>query len=381
MIVDTLQYQNKKWSVAEFPKLTYSEILIIIFAAPSFINEPGPIKELADHYAGAKIIGCSTAGEIAGAHVNDASLSVTIIQFEKSKVDVAYTQINKYLDSHDAGKKIVSALAKPDLKHLLVLSEGLNINGSSLIEGINSIKDKSVSITGGLAGDGSDFKNTWVIYQGRILTNVIVAAGFYGEHFNVEYGSGSGWKPFGTERTITRSSQNVLFELDGEPALKLYKHYLGEQAKGLPATGLHYPMAIRASDLEKLQLVRTILGVNEPDQSLIFAGNMPVGFKAQLMRASSDELIDAAKNAVMVVTSQIKNSLLGDAACIAISCVGRRLVLGERASESLMDTINILPNNIKLAGFYAYAELSFNSEKKLCELHNQTMTLSIFYEL
>jgi len=43
-----------------------------------------------------------------------------------------------------------------------------------------------------------------------------------------------GWDPFGPERLITKSKENILYELDGQSALELYKKYLGEHAKVFP---------------------------------------------------------------------------------------------------------------------------------------------------
>jgi hypothetical protein len=123
----------------------------------------------------------------------------------------------------------------------------LGVNGSRLAEGLATGTGGSAVITGGLAGDGSRFERTWVLVDGHPQVSHVTAIGLYGTALEVGYGSDGGWTVLGPERVITRSEGNVLLELDGHPALELYKSYLGERAVGLPATALLFPLAVRAS--------------------------------------------------------------------------------------------------------------------------------------
>jgi hypothetical protein len=237
-------------------------------------------------------------------------------------------------------------------------------------------------VTGGLAGDGSSFKTTWVIFQGKIYYNAIVAAGFYGDHIHIGYSSRGGWDIFGPERRVTRSQNNVLYELDNKPALALYKEYLGEKASELPASGLLFPLAIWTDKDSARKLVRTILGVDENTQSLTFAGDIPTGSTAQLMRANFDRLITGAGEAGEIANDSLKipaSNNTNPILAIAISCVGRKLLLGERTEEETEATLESLPKDTQQIGFYSYGELSPYGSGS-CDLHNQTMTLSILCE-
>jgi len=385
MKLETFQYtshgKHKGWSIDQFPELDSENTLIIIFSSPDFINDPTPIQELAKHYPSSQIIGCSSAGEIAGTHISDHSLSVAIAKFEKTPIKIASIQINSTEGSFKTGQQIATMLNQDDLRGIFVLSDGLKINGSELVKGLNTINKSNVVITGGLAGDGSEFKQTWTIYNGKIITDTIVGVGFYGDYIQLGHGSCGGWDIFGPERRITRSKNNVLYELDGKPALALYKEYLGEKASGLPATGLLFPLAIRKSTGDPHQLVRTILGVDEKAGSLIFAGDMPEGYLAQLMRANFDRLIAGATEAGKLtfkkhVGLEQNNSPL---LLIAISCVGRRLLLGERTEEETESVLELFPEGTQQIGFYSYGELSPYNEGT-CDLHNQTMTLTSITE-
>ncbi len=383
MKLETFQYVTSKgWSIQKFPELDSKQTLILIFAAPEFINNPAPINELAEHYPQSKIIGCSSAGEILGSTISDNSLSVAVICFEKTPFKIASIEISNTDDSYRAGSAIAKQLDADDLQNIFVLSDGLKVNGSELVKGLNETK-KQIIITGGLAGDGDRFKQTWSILEGKILKDHIVAVGLYGKHIHIGHGSRGGWDIFGPERRITRSKNNILFELDNRPALALYKEYLGEKAAGLPATGLLYPLAIRINDTDTRQLVRTILSVDENEQSLTFAGDVPTGYLAQLMRANFDRLIAGANEAGELANSRLSKcnnaGIPSPVLSIAISCVGRRLLLGERTEEETEAAIESLPSNAQQIGFYSYGELSPFGDGA-CDLHNQTMTLTTICE-
>ena len=388
MDVKTFQYINGEgWSIPAFPKMDSSQTLIFVFAGPEFKDHGLPLKQLAEHYPCSQMIGCSTAGEIFGAQVLDHSLSVAVIKFEKTFLQVFKTEIEKEEDSSPAGERIAKALDKKDLAGIFVLSPGLKVNGTDLVNGLNRVSNKSVVITGGLAGDGKDFKRTWSIHNGQTYEHTIVAVGFYGTHLKIGYGSKGGWDIFGPERRITSSKDNILYELDERPALELYKEYLGERASGLPATGLLFPLAIRKEKESPKQLVRTILAVDEKEQSLTFAGDVPTGYLAQLMRANFDRLISSASHAGeaalerMLQKEKEKGEEKPDSVlAIAISCVGRRLLLGERTEEEIESTLKILPTGTHQVGFYSYGELCPHLVGGGCDLHNQTMTITTLYE-
>ncbi|MCW8418979.1 FIST C-terminal domain-containing protein [Fluoribacter dumoffii] len=385
MEIKSFQFlKNKGWNLKEFPNLDSEDTLVLIFAAPEFIDFQEPIIQLANFYSNSKIIGCSTSGEIFGDSLFDHSITVAVIKFAKTTLKMAKAEVNHSKDSKNTGKLIAEQLKADDLHSIFILSDGLNVNGSELVQGLNTAKgSKKLIITGGLAGDGSNFKKTWTISNNQILDHYVVAVGFYGSDVHVGHASKGGWDIFGPLRRITRSESNILYELDYQPALQLYKEYLGEKASELPSSGLLYPLAINNPEAHNdAQLVRTILAIDEKEQSLVFAGDVPNGWHAQLMRANFDRLIDSANEAGLLANKlMLKDSLeqLGPVLAIDISCVGRRLLLGERTEEEIESTMLALPKGSTQIGFYSYGELSPFSVGN-CELHNQTMTITTIYE-
>ncbi|MFO0984063.1 MAG: FIST N-terminal domain-containing protein [Planctomycetota bacterium] len=378
MQLETFEWSAKTgWSVGSFPSLDGERTLVVVFGSSAHIDRPAPITELARFYARSHLIGCSTSGEIFQSRISDGSLAVAVAQFAASELRTASTAVGKEVGSFAAGAALARQLAAPTLRSVLVLSDGLSVNGSELVQGLNSVLPEHVVVTGGLAGDGDRFQRTWVIEQGVPKTGYVTAVGLCGDRLDIGHGSKGGWDIFGPERVVTRARGNVLFELDGSPALQLYKQYLGERASGLPATGLLFPLAIREHASDERHLVRTILSVDEQAQSMTFAGDVPQGWRAQLMKANFDRLIGGASEAAQLSKRGATRSAARLA--IAVSCVGRRLVLGERAEEEVEATLDVLDRGARQIGFYSYGEISPYTTGS-CDLHNQTMTLTTISE-
>ena len=378
MELHTLGYDRKKlWSVKNRPRIDSRRTLVLLFGSSSFLDSADPLGELIDDYPDAIVIGCSTAGEILGTQISDETVSAAILRFAHTDIRMASAPVPSAEGSFTAGQEIAQQLNNPSLKGILVLSDGLNVNGSELVRGLNSQVPSSVVVTGGLAGDGDRFRRTWVLQDRRPQSGFVTAVGFYGDRIHVGHGSKGGWDRFGPERRVSKSKGNVLFELDGRPALQLYKEYLGERADGLPATGLLFPLALRASQTDSKSLVRTILAVDEGEQSLTFAGDIPEGAFAQLMKANFDRLVQGASEAAS--STKLSADRNSSTLAIAISCVGRRLVLGERTEEETEATLDVLPKGTQQIGFYSYGEISPYTAGS-CDLHNQTMTLTTLSE-
>lgn len=378
MKLESFSYHNRAgWSVADLPRLDSPQTLVITFGSSASDENAQMIRELAETYPQSKLIGCSTAGEIFGPSLNDNSLSVAVAEFDSTKLALAMAPVAHARESFAAGVSIGHQLLQPSLRGVLVLSDGLKVNGSDLVEGVNSVLPGDVPVTGGLAGDGERFQQTWVIKDGQMQSGYVSAVGFYGPKVTIGHGSKGGWDIFGPERKVTASEGNCLYELDGKPALQLYKEYLGERAVGLPATALLFPLALRMDALAEKRIVRTVLAVNEENQSMTFAGDIPQGAFVQLMRANFDRLIDGASEAALM--TRRAEGTRQDTLSIAISCVGRRLILGERTEEELEAVMDALPKQTHQIGFYSYGEISPYATGH-CDLHNQTMTLTTINE-
>lgn len=365
---------------APLPRPTAPErAFLVAFFAPELRDSPA-LAALSAAAAGVAAIGCSTAGEIFGVDVRDGSISAALIELDRGGVRAIAAPCADADASAAAGAQLAAALSAPHedgpLRAVFVLSDGLSVNGTPLVRALSAGLPEGVQLSGGLAGDGPRFGQTWTWDGASVASGRVLAVGLYGAHLEVRAGSRGGWDVFGPERRVTGAEGNVLTSLDGRPALQLYKEYLGERARELPASALLFPLAVRLADGQRV--VRTVLGVDEEAQSMTFAGDIPEGSLAQLMRANLDRLVDGAAIAAQQSLEQ-GPPLPGPAVALAISCVGRRLVLGQRIDDEVEATAEQLPPGTTQLGFYSYGELGPKGQHR-CELHNQTMTLTLLAE-
>lgn len=382
-----MKIEQKKWTVEDGWKdlskadFTESPDLVLVFGGNSALKDKKQFDTIHSWYPKSNIVSASTAGEIIGTDVTDDSIALTAIKFERTTLKFAEASIESAEQSEEIGKKLAAGLPKEDLNHVMIFSDGLFVNGTPLVKGLLSELPKDVSVTGGLAGDGARFKETLVGFNNIPESKKLVCIGFYGQNIKIGYGSLGGWDSFGIPRKITKSKGNILYELDGAPALALYKEYLGELAKDLPASGLLFPLnlSIKNDDGKDVEVVRTILGVDEKEQSMTFAGDMPVGITARFMKANFDRIIDGALGAANMSIESLggKKAELS----ILVSCIGRKLVLKDRIEEEIEAVKERIGSQSALIGFYSYGEICPTAPtERQCQLHNQTMTITTFRE-
>ncbi len=357
--------------------------LLLVFFTAERLADGAFTALLAEAFPGALRIGCSTAGEIVGEEVCEGSIVVTAVHFDATTVREVTTELACMADSGAAGERLAAQLPGEGLRAVLVFAQGVAINGSALVAGMSRQLPPGVAVSGGLAGDGGAFSRTWVLSSQGVAEHRVVAVGLYGQALRVGHGSFGGWEPFGPARKVTRCENNVLYELDGEPALDIYKRYLGEYARDLPASGLLFPFSMADKDRSSVGLIRTILGVDEASGSLILAGEIDPDGYLKLMHANPNALVDGAQRAAEMARAMVP----GEALAILVSCVGRKLVLGGRVDEEVEAVADVFGRNCTLTGFYSYGEISpFNAAPGAvgpdsCRLHNQTMTITLLTEV
>jgi len=361
------------WGAMDTTLAEQRDLVLVFFDHPACLT-PEWYQELKEKYPNAIIAGASSSGSVLDTVISDEDAVATAITFERSQVRCVSKKVADFGSMEELGASLGEELVSDTLRHVFILSDGLSVNGSELARGLSHILPDGVSVTGGLAGDGTRFSTTYVIAQEKAETGIIAVIGFYGETLRVRSGCSAGWEEFGAERRITHSEGNTLYTIDDKPALELYKSYLGEFASALPGSGLRFPMSIR-HNVDSIPLIRTLLAVDEAKQSLTFAGDIPNGGLCRLMKTNMDSLIHHAG----LAAGESKLDYAEEFLVLLVSCVGRRLVLGQLCEEELEIIRKILGEKAIMTGFYSYGELSEVGESR-CTLHNQTMTLVSLYE-
>ena len=350
--------------------------LVIAFGERIFLEKTAPYQKLKGLYPNATIVICSTSGQISNMNLVQNNLVATAIAFEKTKIKATEIDILLNPDIKLLGKKIKDDLLSDDLKSILVISEGSLINGTELINELILQTREAVPIFGGLAGDEYNFEKTIVGLNSDASPGKIVAIGFYGDNIHFGFASEGGWSDFGPEREVTYSEKNILYKIGDRFALDLYKEYLGKYAEELPGSSLYFPLSMKENATSE-PVVRTILSIDEEKKSMTFAGDIPIGSKVRLMKGNFDKLIDASYNAASLIHNNQSNK---PELALLVSCVGRKIVLGDRIEEEIEVIREVFGDNMLICGFYSYGEISPTLNKVACELHNQTMTITTIYE-
>lgn len=378
MKLENLTYNNENWSLvnSELQSDDYSKVnVVFLFGDTDIIKDEKIYSEMLTRYSNAKIVGCSSSGNIMNSQVSKYPVVATAVCFDSAWVELSTINFSDDDNIEKLSENLINNLPKDNLKHIFLISDGLLINGSQLVNGINKI-NKFTPVTGGMAGDGARFLETFVIANNFPSKRTIVAVGFYGDSLNIQSGCFAGWSEFGAQRIITKSKGNVLFEIDNQPALDLYKKYLGEHASSLPNSGLRFPLNIKENESSH-EVIRTLLGINEEEKSITFAGDVPEGYIARLMKPDIDELINGAGKAAEIINKINDKTALG----LIVSCVGRKIVMNQLIDDELEIIQEVLGDSVHLTGFYSYGEIApFEDDLLNCQLHNQTITLTTIYE-
>jgi hypothetical protein len=369
MTTEQLRYKNGAFN----GESKISANLVLAFGECEEFKSVAFFDALKARYPDAIIAGCSSSGNILSGAISHDDIVITAVKSEKASFKLVSETIEDADGSFVVASKLGCELEGDNLAHIIVISDGLVVNGTEIARGFNDNK-AHVGVSGGLAGDGTDFKETFVIANAPASPKTVAAIGIYGD-VKIKTGSFAGFDEFGPERKVTKSIGNVVFEIDGEPALDLYKRYLGEEAEILPVSGLYFPISVK-ENTDTNAVIRTLLAIDNDAKSLTFAGTVQENSSLKLMKSNIDNLIENAGFAAAAAKEDGYSSGL----CLAVSCVGRMIIMKQLVEEELDEVQNTLGDKVAVAGFYSYGELAPFEGLKECSLHNQTMTLTVIYE-
>lgn len=374
--VQLVKHKNSDWKYIG-QEIKLNAPLVLVLGNRYMLEDANIYQDIKTLFPDGQIVFGSTCAEISSNDVNQQSITITAIEFEKSTFVIKTSNIkNNNQDSYKVGQDLIQQLPKDNLKHVFVISEGSFVNGSKLTQGMNSVTQNNLLITGGLCGDDDRFEKTIAGYNENPKEGQLIAIGFYGDTLEVTFSIYGGWTPFGPERVVTKSDDNILFELDGQPALDLYKTYLGDKAKDLPGAALLYPLNVKVQ-IDDQPIVRSILNIDETNNSVILAGDIPENAKVQLMMTNVDNIANASERAAKQAMNLRQNK---PELAMLVSCIGRKLVLDQRVEEEVEEVIEVIGQDTTISGFYSYGEIAPFDGEISCQLHNQTMTITLISE-
>ncbi|MDQ2082180.1 FIST N-terminal domain-containing protein [Xanthobacteraceae bacterium Astr-EGSB] len=376
MHVERLYWRNATGWSRSSSRCTRADLVLYFGGRKSLSDERH--QELAALHPGAHILGCSSSGQIVDGKLNDDGIDAVAMSFDSTRVKLAREIVANPQQSRACGEAIGRALAADDLAGIFVLADGREVGGDDLVDGLADAVGQSVPVIGGMAADGADFAETLVGADTPPRRKTVGAVGFYGDAVSLGHGCAGGWDVFGPLRQVTRAEGNTIFEFDGEPALDLYERYLGEEeARGLPGTGLRFPLRLHDPDRPYSPIIRTVFAVDRKARSLTLGTRVPQGWVSQMMRGSFERLASGAARAARRAAAGTADR---DGIAILVSCVGRRLLMGQRVADEVEDADAELGTRMIRLGFYSYGEIAPDDMSGICEMHNQTMVVATLSE-
>jgi hypothetical protein len=354
------------------PDASFEPDLVLFFGSKKAFDDGAAYFDLRSRFPKAIVFGCSGGGQIHSSGIIDDGITGLALKFKSTKLKLVSISSNDSDESLKIGNNLGRQLLSSDLVGVFVLSEGLEINGDNLMEGLSQSLPNTVVIGGGLAADDDRFARTTVSANCLPMRNLVAAVGFYGPDVEIKSSNGGGWKKTGKTMKITASRDNHLYDLNDEDALSIYKNNLGSEAAQLPMSGLRFPLMVSDPNDSEKSFVRTLLGIDNDVGMLTFAGNIPEGWTAEVMQASSDDLIEAASSAALETLSSDDKA---PDVSILVSCIGRRLVLGDKSVAEVNAVDKSYGQQTAMTGFYSYGEFSKTVENDSAHLFNQSLAL------
>ncbi|MRG96230.1 FIST signal transduction protein [Polyangium spumosum] len=350
--------------------------LVLVFASARYEPEAllrGIWSRLPE---GVELAGCSSCAEIGAEEA--LSGSVTVMGIQLGSVSCA-TLVVEHIQgrSREAGRELGERARSFEPGLLIVLPDGIGTNGAQLLEGLQEVVGRRFPIVGGVAADELRFQRTWELRGREVLHGGAVAVALKGDISFFSAAKG-GWQPVGAARTCTRvENGTLLLELDGRPALGIYKDFLGERAANLETAGIEFPLGVvggmpgdyQMSD-EQILVVRAVQGVDEARQGLLLSGEIQEGARVRLTRGTKEDLIQSAAGAVEEAT----RALPGASLALFFDCAGRKVVLGPRYKDEVEAAFARL-GDVPRIGFYTYGELS--PVQGVTLHHDETFTMML----
>ncbi len=333
--------------------------LIIVFSSVVF-DQKIMLQGIRSVTKETPLLGCSTAGEIITTGPSKNSVVVMAIATDGLEFHLGRGE-NIKQDATAAGKQLAQDLLSKTKagKVMMMMPDGLAGNGADIVRGIQEVLGANFLIAGGAAGDDFLFKETYEYYNGEVLNGAVVGA-MVSDEAKFGIGVRHGWQPIGAAKRVTKSKGNVLYELDGKPAIHIYEEYFGKEAEALRSEPLArmaitYPLGLRIPHSDEY-LIRDPITVGEKGE-INCAAEVPEGSEIKLMMGSKEAAIAAATQAAEQCLTQVKTRG-GSKVTTAIifNCIARDKVLGQDAKDEIAAIRKTLGDNVEFIGFYTYGE-------------------------
>lgn len=311
------------------------------------------------HNANIDFVGATSCGEFIDGYQSVGSTVILLMDLRQDAYSILLEEVGERNLEDAATDLAEKALQKFKRPAFILCSTGVSakgefFSGPTLLHTIEKVVGSQVNIFGGMAGDDATLTGTFVFTYGEETDKGMVALVLNEEKVSLQGMAISGWKALGTAKTVTKSDDDWLYEIEGQPALELYLRYLGKQSISKKITnimeeiGFYYPfLTIDAGD----PIIRTPLMIDEETKAIKLDFPIQAGKQVQFSLPPDFDIIEN----VLEKANEIKSTNQSDAEALLIfSCAGRHTALGPLISSENDGLHQIW--KVPTAGFFTYGE-------------------------
>ncbi len=251
----------------------------------------------------------------------------------------------------------------------MLTADGLAGTGERLVNDLYERRVQSgTQIVGGAAGDEGGFAATWVGAGNRVGSDAAAALHVFSESpwgVGVDHGLRSTTK----QMRVTMAQNNIVHEIDGQPAFVAYQKHAAERNVTLtPENASSYLIAneLGIHFFERIGRARAPLSVG-PRGSLVCAAEIPKGSIVSILDGEPESMIRAARAAATAARAAVKGQVAG---VLLFDCVCRGMILRDAFRREVEAVRGIFPA-APIAGLLTYGEIA-RSHDRIDGWHNTT---------
>jgi hypothetical protein len=329
------------------------------------------LRAVREATGGAPLSGCSGEGTISGDYADESNFSVVVMVISSEELrwrNGLATGLGA--DSYATGQLVAQSLSSDlgaDSVGLFVFPDGTTVNFDHFFAGLeaNLTSDRFLPFWGGGAGDNLAMVQTYQYCDDEVVSDGVAYALLSGEA-HLASTIGIGYIPIGGERTVTRSQGNVIYEIDGKPALEVLQEYLPDLAladdwgRYIPTFGLSFRAPSYMKDgymKDEEYLLRGINSVNTADGSVSLQTDVQEGSSVWFSSRDKEKITTGFDR----MAEQIKEELGGAQPKLVFhfDCCSRgRLMFRDQEKVQLLRLFRqAVGPEVPWAGFYTYGEI------------------------
>ena len=244
---------------------------VFMFATDRY-DQQSLLRAVRDATGGAPLCGCSGEGTINGDDADESNYSVVVMAISSDELRWQNgLTMGLGADSRAVGQQVAQSLSSDisaDAVGLIVFPDGYTANVDHFLAGLegNLSSDQFLPIWGGCSGENIGALRTYQYCDDEVVSDGVAYALLSGEA-QPAWAIAIGYLPIGSERTVTRSQGNVVYEIDGKPALEVLQEYMPDYAlaDGWGSFALTFGLCFRAPSYMKDEedTFRTLTSVNK----------------------------------------------------------------------------------------------------------------------